>query len=61
MFKKALEIKASDLHADARGKAAFMEEGLNHVNGQTSLCYWPWMCTVESLLDDVKEAKNKKF
>ena len=41
MYDKTKEIKASDLHADARGKAAFMEEGLNHVDGQTSLCYWP--------------------
>ena len=36
----AYEIKATHLHADARGRAAFMEEGLNHVEGQTSLCYW---------------------
>ena len=39
-----------------------MEEGLNHVDGQTSLCYWPWSFEVGQLLDGVKEAKkNKKF
>ena len=62
MYKKArYDIKASDLHADARGKAAFMEEGLSHVDGQTSLCYWPWKCTGKQLLDDVKERKSSKF
>ena len=40
MLLKAREIKASHLHADARGQAAFMEEGLSHVDGQNSLCYW---------------------
>ena len=35
------ESRSSHLHADAKGKQAFMEEGLNHVDGQTSLCYWP--------------------
>ena len=52
-------IEASHLHADARGKAAFMEEGLSHVDGQTSLCYWPWYCTIENLLNDVKKAKKE--
>ena len=35
MCEKAEEIKASDLDLDldAEGKEAFMEEGLNHVNG----------------------------
>ena len=41
MRRKALFIKASHLHADAKGRQAFMEDGLNHVDGQTSLCYWP--------------------
>ena len=56
---KAKQIKASHLHADARGKAAFMEEGLSHVDGQTSLCYWPRSFTVEELLDGVKNAKRE--
>ena len=47
MYVKAGLVKASHLHADARGKAAFMEEGLSHVDGQTSLCYWPWRITVK--------------
>ena len=63
MYLKALDIEASDLHADARGKAAFMEEGLSHLDGQNSLCYWPWDTTVELLFYLVKEAmrenKNK--
>ena len=59
MDNKASYIKKEDLHVDARGTAAFMEEGLNHVDGQTSLCYWPWEGTVEQLLCDVKKAKSE--
>ena len=59
MYSKATYIKARHLHADARGKAAFMEEGLSHVDGQTSLCYWPWEYTVKELLDNVKKAKKE--
>ena len=34
MLEKVDEkLEASHLHADVKGKAAFMEEGLNHVEG----------------------------
>ena len=33
MQSRARKIKAKHLHADAKGKKAFMEEGLNHVDG----------------------------
>ena len=56
--KGSIHINESHLHADARGTAAFIEEGLNHVQGQTSLCYWPWEGTVEKLLLDVKKVKD---
>ena len=59
MQQRARQIKVSDLHADARGKAAFMEEGLNHVDGQDSLCYWPWFNTVQDLHRDVKASKSE--
>ena len=53
-------LKASNLHADAKGRQAFMEDGLNHVNGQTSLCYWPIGCTVERLCDEVKKVRHEQ-
>ena len=59
MYKEARYIEASHLHADARGKAAFMEEGLSHVDGQTSLCYWPWSFRVKDLVAEVKNAKRE--
>ena len=57
---KEREIKASHLHADARGKQAFMEEELNHVDGQNSLCYWPETCTIKLLCDDIKRVRREK-
>ena len=33
MDGRARYIKASHLHVDVKGKRAFMEEGLNHVDG----------------------------
>lgn len=53
MDREAGYIRTSHLHADAKGKQAFMEDGLNHVDGQTSLCYW-YNNVVEYLCDDVK-------
>ena len=39
-----------------------MEEGLNHVDGQPSLCYWPWATTIADLCIDVRIARlGKKF
>ena len=37
-----------------------MEEGLNHVEGQPSLCYWPLHMTVKMLCDDVKKARTQQ-
>ena len=58
-LKAKLEIKASHLHADAKGKQAFMEDGLSHVDGQTSLCYWPYD-KVKELCDEIKEVRKLK-
>ena len=59
MHLNALEIKVSHLHADARGQAAFIEDSLSHVDGHTSLCYFPRMRTVKGLVDDVKDARKE--
>ena len=37
-----------------------MEEGLNHVDGQTSLCYWPIEGSVESLCNEIKKVRHEK-
>ena len=37
-----------------------MEEGLNHVDGQTSLCYWPEEITIEELCDEIKKVRHEK-
>ena len=40
ILSEAYTLRASHVHEDAKGEKAFMEDGLNHVEGQTSLCYW---------------------
>ena len=38
-----------------------MEEGLDHVDGQPSLCYWSFFnVTVKTLCDDVKKARQQQ-
>ena len=60
MWIKARDIEVSHLHADAKGRQAFMEDGLNHVDGQTSLCYWPYHFTVERLCKEVNKARHEQ-
>ena len=61
MWGKAKQIEASHLHADAKGRQAFIEDGLNHVDGQTSLCYWnAYSCTVNGLCNDVKAVRHEQ-
>ena len=57
---RSTEIQATDLHSDVKGKSAFMEEGLNHVDGQPSLCYWPHTgLNVIDLCDDIKTLREQ--
>ena len=65
MVDKDLQINASHLHSSVKGIAAFKEEGLSHVEGQPSLCYWPSGHVVggpkvKELCDFVSEAKSEQ-
>ena len=54
MGYKENKIERTHLHADVKGKQAFMEDGMNHVVGQTSLCYWTGFFKVKDILHEVR-------
>ena len=49
MQEKAEKIEVSHVLANQIGTKAFMVDGLNHVDGQASLCYWPYDCRTKDL------------
>ena len=53
------KIKASHLNANVKGKQAFLEDGLNHIGGLTSLCYWYALSEVKTLCDEAKKARQE--
>ena len=52
------ELEAYHLHADVLVESQLYEDGLNHVDGQTSLCFWNGEITFEDLFDDIKKARS---
>ena len=60
MKSEAKNIRAKHLHPSARGKNGFIENGMNHADGQTRLLYWPDGLVVKDLHKAVVKARHSE-